>query len=90
MVYKTLAHDGHRFKTPMRMRWKAGHSLAVVHAPAVLTGKVLAQVAAGQRCLWTHGRVTLGVSVVVVHAKQKRVDGLPGKAQRLVAENGAV
>ena len=90
VVDTTLAHDGHRFKTPMRMRRKAGHGVAVVHAPAVLAAKVLAQIAACERGLRAHHLIARRVGVVVVHAKQKGINGLPGKAQGLVAENGAV
>ena len=36
----------------------------------------------------THCRIALPVSVVVVHTKQERVNGFPGEAQRLHAENG--
>ena len=90
VVNKALAHDGHGLKATVRMRRKARYGLAVVHAPTVFATKVLTQVAPLQGSLRPHSRVTRRVGVVVVHAKQKRVYGLPWETQRLVAQDGAV
>ena len=72
-----LAHDGHRLKAAVRVGRKAGNGLAVVHAPAVLAGKVLAQIAPVQARVGPHGGVAARVVVQVVDAKQKRVNGRP-------------
>ena len=49
VVDQALAHDGHGLEAAVRMRREARHRVAVVHAPAVLAGEVLAEVAPGQR-----------------------------------------
>ena len=46
VVNAALAHDGHGLKATVRVRWKAGHGVAVVHAPTVFARKVLADVPA--------------------------------------------
>ena len=88
VVYQTLTGDGHGLKTPVRVRREAGNGVTVVHAPAILAGKVLADAPPGQRCRRSHGGIPQRVGIVVVHTKQKRVQGLPRKAQWLQAEDG--
>ncbi len=90
MVGETLANDGDRLEAAMRMRREARHLLAVVHAPAVLAPEVLADVAPRQRGVGAEAAVALGVRVVVVDAEQERVGRLPGEAELLDLEDGAV
>ena len=89
MVNQALAHNAHGFKAAVRMAGKAGHAVAVVHAPAVPVAEVLAHVAASQRCLRAHVGIGLGVGIVVVDAKQERVECLPALGERFDAENAA-
>ena len=89
MVNQPLAHDGYCFEPPVWVRWKAGDGVAVVHAPAIHAAKVLAQVAPAQRRGRPHVCVAIRVGIVVVHAKQKRVYGLPRKAQGCYRNKGA-
>ena len=85
-----LAHDGHRLKAAVRVGRKAGNGLAVVHAPAVLAGKVLAQIAPVQARVGPHGGVATRVGVHVVNTKQKWIDGRPGwRGQGRDAEDAA-
>jgi hypothetical protein len=70
------------------MRGKAGHLLAVVHAPAVLAREVLAEAAARQRRSRAELRVAGRVLVVVEDAEQERIGCAPGKAFRAYAEDG--
>ena len=88
MVNQPLAHNRHGCKTPVRVRRKTRHRAAVVHAPAVLAAEVLPDVAPGQRRRRAHLRVGFGVGVVVVDAKQERVNGFPRKAERLDLQDG--
>ena len=81
-------HDGDGLEAPVRVRRKAGHGLAVVHAPAVGAGKVLAQLPAGQRCIRAEPAIAARVGIVVVDAEQEGVDGGPRKAQRQDAKDG--
>jgi hypothetical protein len=62
----------------------------VVHAPTVFVGEIAADLSAGQRSHGAHVRIALGVVIHMVHAKQKRVDGLPRKGQWGSLEDGVV
>ena len=88
MVNMPLTHDGDRLKASVRVRGKAGNGLPVVHAPAVFVGEIAADLPPGQRGRRAHERISGRVVINVVHAKQKRVDGLPGEGQRCNLENG--
>ena len=90
MVNMSLPHDGHGLKPPVRVGGKAGNGLPVVHAPAVFVGEIAADLPPGQRGRRTHERIPGRVVVDVVHAKQKRVDGLPGEGKRGELEDGRV
>ena len=48
MVDQPAAHNGHGLEAPMRVGRKARNRVAVVHAPAVFTAKVLTDIAPGQ------------------------------------------
>ena len=72
----------------MRVRRKARHGGAVVHAPAVLAAEVLAHLSARKRGLRPQLGVAPGVGVVVVGAKKKGIDGVPGEAQGFDAKDG--
>ena len=48
MIDEALAHHSHRLEATVRMCRKTRHRAAVVHAPAVLAGKVSTDVAASQ------------------------------------------
>ena len=63
MVDASLAHDGHGFKTTVRVRWKARNGLAVVHAPAVFVAKVAAHLTSRQRSIGPHLGIAFGVMV---------------------------
>ena len=60
MVDEPLAHQRHRFKAAVRVAWKAGHGLAVVHAPAVLAAEVATDLAAFQRHGGRKGAIACG------------------------------
>src|SRR5882672_467053 len=82
MIDQPSPNDRDGFEASMRMARKTGHGVAVVHAPAVLSGEVLTDVAAGQRRRRPHRVVACRVSVVVVDAEQERVGRLPLKTER--------
>ena len=90
VVNAAFANDGHGLEATVRVRGEAGHGFTVVHAPAVFAGEVLPQVATGQRCLWPHPGVARRIGIVVMHAEQKWVYGLPGKGKGLNAEDGVL
>ncbi|MEZ4369102.1 MAG: hypothetical protein R2939_22885 [Kofleriaceae bacterium] len=82
VIDEAAPHQRHRLEAAVRVLRKPGHHLAVVHAPAVLAGEVLAEVTTGQRRRRPHRVVADRISVVVVNAEQERVDGRPLEAQR--------
>ena len=88
MVDEPLAHQRHRFKAPVRVAGKAGHGLAVVHAPAVLAAEVAADLAAFQRHGGRKGAIACGVGVVVVGAEKEGVHRGPQRAQGLGLQHG--
>jgi hypothetical protein len=88
MVHAPAAHDGHGLEAAVRVRREAGHGHAVVHAPAVQAGKVLAQLPTGQGCVRAEATIAARVGVVVMDAKQKGVDRRPLETQRLDAKDG--
>ena len=60
----------------------------MVHAPPVLAGKVLAEVAAGQRGVGAELRIARRIGVVVLDAEQAGVDRLAGEAERRDVQDG--
>src|SRR5690606_32257620 len=77
-----------RLEAAVRVTRKAGHDVAVVHAPAVDTLEVHPDVAARERRRRTHLLVARRVGVVVVDAEQERVERLPLKAEGEDFQNG--
>ena len=73
------ARQRHRLKSPVRMLGKAGHGAAVVHAPPVQTGEVIADLAAGERRRRPHRVVALWIVIEVMDAEQKGINGGPGR-----------
>jgi hypothetical protein len=70
------------------MTRKTGDNLAVVHAPAVLALEVLTDAPPGEGGGGRrHPLVSGGVAIVVVHAEEERVSGLPRKPQRTRGED---
>jgi len=82
VIEEAPAHHGHGLEATMGMLRKPGDQLTVIHAPAVLALEVLTDVPAVQRRRRAQVLVAGGVLVVVMHAEQKRVGGLPRKSQR--------
>ncbi len=81
MIDEPPPHDRHRLEAAVRVLGKARHHIAVVHAPTVFALEVAADVAAGERGGGTERVIPRGVRVVVMHAEEKRVEGLPGEAE---------
>ena len=84
VIDEPLAHDGDRLEATMRMTWKAGHDVSVVHAPAVTDLEVHADASSGEGL----GRraellVPRRVVIEVVDAEQEGVRSLPREPQRL-------
>ena len=90
MVNMPLSHDSDRLKTSVRVRRKAGNGLAVVHAPAVFVAEIAAHLPTRQRCCRSHVLIADRVVIDVMHAEQKRVNGLPGEGQSRELEYGYV
>ena len=88
VVDEAAPRDGDRLEASVGVLGKARHHVAVVHPPAVLAFEVAADRAARERRVRAHRRVPRRVRVVVVHAEQERVDGLPGEAQGGDFEDG--
>ena len=89
VVDAAFAHDGHGLEAAVRVLREARHGHAVVHVPAVAVGEVLAHLPAGQRGLGPEVGRAFGVGVVVVDAKQERVEGRPGPGtQSLGVQDG--
>jgi hypothetical protein len=82
VVDEALAHVSHGLEAAMRMLREAGHDVAVIHAPAVLAGEVLADVAAFERRRRPQAVVAARVEIDVVDANEERILGLPRKGQR--------
>jgi hypothetical protein len=90
VINKTLLNNGNRFETPVRVRRKPRHRFAMVHAPSVFNGKILAQVTAFERCGRPHVFVSGREMIEVMGTENKRITYRPHKAQRLYADNGIV
>ena len=88
VIDEAFAHERHRLEAAVRMLRKPRHRIAVVHAPAVLAGEVLADVAARERGGGAQTVVTLRIEIDVVDADEERVLGLPGEGKRRNAEDG--
>src|SRR4029453_14390223 len=87
VVDVAVANDRDRFEATVRMLWKTGYHVAVIHPPAVLAFEVLSDVVTCERCGGTELFVALGIVVDVRAAKQKRVPRLPSAAQRRLLNN---
>ena len=88
MVYQPFADDGDSLEAPVRVRRKARHHVAVVHAPTVLAAEILANGAAREGGGRAHLRVGLRVGIIVVGAKQERILGFPRETQWFDLEDG--
>ena len=66
---------------------KPGTDVAVIHAPAVLAGEVLADVAPGERRGGTQAVVAARVEVDVVDANEERIFRLPRERERRDADD---
>src|SRR5581483_1964051 len=82
MIRETLTHHGYRFESTVRMLRKTRHEIAVIHPPAVLTFEILTDVPSGKRRGRTQMLVAGGIGILMIHAEQKRIGGLPREAQR--------
>ncbi len=80
--------EGHSLEPAVGMRGESRHGPPVVHAPAVLAGEVLAELAPGERRGRPQALVAGGIRVVVVHAEEERVRGLPREPERTRLEDG--
>ena len=89
VVDQAFAHDGDGLKTAVRMRRKARDRAAVVHAPAVLAGEILSDVASVQRRIGPQLRIAARIGVVVVDAEQERIDRGPLRTQSLGIQDRA-
>lgn len=87
MIYKSFAHNGHRFKTAMWVGGETGHSAPMVHAPTIFNGKIIAEVATAEGSSRAHFGIALGVKVFVVDTEEEGVMGFPGKAEGADAED---
>ena len=88
MVNQAFTDNRDGLKATVRMRREAWYGFPVVHAPTIFAGKVLTQVAPVQCGIGAQLRIALGVSIVVVNAKQERVNCWPGGVtQGLRVEN---
>ena len=77
VVDTAFTHNRDGLKPAVGMCGEAGHGLAVVHAPAVFAREVLPHTAARQGGLRAHGFVARWVGIVVMHAEQEGIHGLP-------------
>ena len=82
VIDETLSRVRDRLEATMRMLRKARHRGAVVHPPAVPAFEVRADVAPGQRRSRAEPTVARRICVVVMHTKQKRINGRPLESQR--------
>src|SRR6266850_2547373 len=78
----SMTHDRDGFEAAMRMLREAWNNAAVIHTPAVLAFEILPDVASRERRRGPHVLITSGISIVVIHAEQEWIGGLPGQAQR--------
>jgi hypothetical protein len=84
VVNETVQHDGHRFKTPVRMGRKARYGSSMVHLPVVSLIKIRTDVAAHERFAWSHQLVAFRVQIKVMDAEQKGVKCRPDEAHGLI------
>ncbi len=91
MIDKAMAGHGYRFEAAMGMLGKARHPVAVIHAPTIPAAEVLADGAPGEGRGRGHVIIAVRVGIVVVGAKEKRVQGWPMAAQwRDIQQTGFV
>src|SRR5262249_53458996 len=84
VIDQPAPHDRHGLEPAVRVLREAGDHLAVIHAPAVLAGEVLADGAPCERRRGAEPLVARGVGVVVVDAEQEGIGGGPrGPRERL-------
>src|SRR5690606_6794030 len=83
VVHPAAPHDGDGFKAAVRVPGEAGYLPAMVHAPAVATGEILAEVAAAQLGSRAQRGVAARIEVLVVGAEQERVASAPMQAKLL-------
>ena len=89
MIDQPAADDGDGLEAAVGVLREAGDDIPVIHAPAVLAGKVLTQRAPRERGRRPEVLVACRIGVVVVDAKEKRVDAPPREAERPGFEDGA-
>jgi len=82
--------DGDGLESPMRVLGKARNHLTVVHAPALASLEILTEVASRQRRGRSQLFVAGRVGIIVVHAEQKGVGGLPGESQAFDLQDGVL
>ena len=79
MIKEPMPDDCHRLKPAMRVLGKSRNGLTVVHAPAILSGKILSEIAAGQRYCGAEIFVSSREIVPVVYAEKEWIQGLPSE-----------
>ncbi len=88
VIDESLARDRDGLKSTVRMLGKTGDTIAVVHTPAVFARKIIADLTPAERRARGHVFVPGRIRVIVMDAKQKRVQGLPLKTKRSDFEYG--
>src|SRR5690606_17146189 len=77
MVDEATSRHSDGFEATMRVPRKTRHPLPMVHSPAILACKVAADASARERCSGPERLISCWISIVVMHAKQEWVEGLP-------------
>ena len=74
MVDVALADDGHRLEPAVRVLWKPGDHVTVIHPPAVAVLEILSDVMPGERSRRSTLIVALRIEIDVVDAEQERIE----------------
>ena len=90
VIDEALAHERHGLEAAMRMLRETRDGVAVIHAPAVLAGEVLADVAPFERRGGTQAVVAARVEIDVVDADEERILRLPRERERRDADDRVV
>src|SRR5665213_3037095 len=81
MIDVAASHDRDGLESAMGMGWEPRHRLAVIHAPTVFAGKVLAESPSPERCVRSQRRIALRVGILVIYAEEEWIQCCPGKAE---------
>jgi chloramphenicol 3-O-phosphotransferase len=90
MIDEALPHERHRLEAPMGVLRESGDDTSVIHAPAICTREIHADVTDGQGRCRTHIVIGRRIAVHVMNAEQERVRRLPRHTEGTRLDHGVI